>query len=84
MEEKQQYCTDAQGRHRGLLRNPSGYIDPTAYQAIKNVDGDTEVTAESWRFHELLDTLRAVCELADFEIGNRIVLIDKRTGKVWK
>ena len=33
---------------------------------------------------ELLHTLFYICELADFEIEGRIVLIDKQTGRVWR
>ena len=70
------------GRDNELLRNASGYIDPTAYKAIKKVDA--EVEAESWRFHELLDTIFGILELSDFELQGRICVKDKRTGKVYK
>lgn len=70
------------GRDDELLRNASGYVDPTAYKAIKKADA--EVSAESWRFHELLDTILSICELADFELVERIVIKDKRTGKIWR
>ena len=36
------------------------------------------------RFHQLLNTLFSLCELADFHIEGRVVLKDKRTGKVWR
>ena len=61
-----------------LKRNGSGYFDPTAYAAIKNIEEENE------RFHKLLHTIFTICELADFEIDGRITLIDKRTGKVWR
>ena len=70
------------GRDPELLRNASGYIDPTAYEAIKRADA--EVNADTWRFHELLDTIFSMCELADFELVERIILKDKRTGKIWR
>jgi hypothetical protein len=63
---------------RELKRNASGYIDPTAYEAIKNVEADTE------RFQKLLTAIFAICELAGFHIEERIVIRDKRTGKVWR
>ena len=34
-----------------LRRNAEGYSDPTAYEAIKNLDADDE------RFHKLLNTI---------------------------
>lgn len=39
------------GRSNDLSRNGSGYYDPTAYQAIKNVMADE--LEESDRFHHL-------------------------------
>lgn len=59
-------------------RNSEGYLDPTAYGAIKKVDKDEE------RFHKLLYTIFYLCEIAGFQLDGRITLIDKRTGKVWK
>lgn len=52
----------------------------TAYNAIKNVEQDKDDA----RFHQLLNTLFSICELADFHIEGRVVLKDKRTGKVWR
>ena len=70
------------GKDNELLRNASGYVDPTAYNAIKKVDA--ELDAESWRFHELLDVIFDIMELTDFELVGRITVKDKRTGKVYK
>lgn len=58
-------------------RNSEGYLDLTAYEALRNVE-------EEERFHKLLHTIFYLCELAGFQIEGRIVLRDKRTGKVWK
>ena len=63
---------------RELKRNASGYFDPTAYEAMKNVENDTE------RFQKLLNTIFYICEIAGFHIEERIVIKDKRTGKVWR
>lgn len=59
-------------------RNSEGYMDLTAYEAMKNVDRDDE------RFHKLLDTIFSLCELSGFHIEERIVIKDKKTGKVWR
>lgn len=59
-------------------KNHEGYHDPTAGEAVKNVSEDCE------RFYTLLDTIFNVCELADFHIEERIVVKDKRTGKIWR
>lgn len=61
-----------------LRRNAEGYLDPTAYEAIKNAERDDE------RFHALLNTIFTICELSDFHIEERIVIKDKRTGKIWR
>lgn len=58
--------------------NAEGYSDPTAFEALKNLEREDE------RFHRLLYTLFYLCELADFEIEGRIVLIDKKTGRIWR
>ena len=55
--------------------NAEGYSDPTAFEALRNLEREDE------RFHRLLHTLFYLCELADFEIEGRIVLIDKKTGR---
>lgn len=61
-------------------RNASGYMDPTAYEAIRNVEWEE---AEE-RFKKLLSTIFYICDLAGFRIEGRIVLQDKKTGKVWR
>lgn len=61
-----------------LRRNAEGYSDPTAYEAIKNLDADDE------RFHKLLNTIFTICELSWFHLEERIVLKDLQTGKVWR
>ena len=64
------------------LKNHEGYTDPTAYNAIKKVN--KEELEESDRFHDLLDTIFYITELAGFEIEGRIVFKDKKTGRVWR
>lgn len=59
-------------------RNGEGYSDPTAFEAIKKVDQDLE------RIQKLLTAIFAVCEAADFHVEERIILKDKRSGKIWK
>jgi len=61
-----------------LKRNGSGYYDPTAYEAIKNVDNESD------RFYKLLDTIFSICDLAGFHVEGRITLRDKKTGRVWR
>ena len=61
-----------------VSKNASGYIDPTAYKAITKVD------AEEARFRKLLDTIFNICELSGFHVEGRIVVKDKRTGRIWR
>ena len=63
---------------RELRKNAEGYSDPTAYQAIKNIDQEDE------NFHKLLHTIFNICELSGFRIEGRIVLVDEVSGKVWR
>ena len=63
---------------RELRRNAEGYSDPTAYQAIKNIDREDE------NFHKLLHTIFYICENAGFHIEGRIGLVDDETGRVWR
>lgn len=60
-------------------RKPLGQnIPPNSFEDLRNIDKEDE------RFHRLLHTLFYICELADFQIEGRIVLIDKQTGRVWR
>ena len=65
-------------RENNHRKNSDGYSDPTAFQALRNIGKEDE------RFHRLLYTLFYICELADFQIEGRIVLIDKQTGRIWR
>lgn len=67
---------------RDLRKNASGCPDPTAHQAIKNID--REIDREDENFHKLLHTIFNICELSRFRIEGRIVLVDEVTGKVWR
>ena len=63
---------------RDLRKNAEEYSDPTVYEAIKNIDKENE------RFHKLLRTIFYICDIAGFEIEGRIVLVDKKTGRIWR
>lgn len=45
-------------------KNAEGYNDPTAYNAIKNVEQEQD--KDDARFHQLLNTMFSLCELAGF------------------
>ena len=72
-------CHSRNPENTNPRRNAEGYSDPTAYEAPKNIERE-----EDERFHKLLHTLFYLCELADFEIEGRIILVDRRNGRVWR
>ena len=61
-----------------IRRNGSGYLDTTAYEAIKHVD------EEAARFHKLLETIFNICELSGYHLEGRITVRDMETGRLWK
>ena len=62
-------------------RNASGYMDLTAYEAIRKADQEAEAEA---RFKKLLSTIFYICDLAGFHIESRLEIKDKKTGKIWR
>ena len=64
-------------RDDDIKKNTSGYSDPTAHQAIKNVEEDE-------KFYKLLNDIFNICEWYGFHLEERIVVKDKNTGKVYR
>lgn len=58
--------------------NGLGYIDKTAYEAMK------KQSDEERRFHQLLRTIFYIVNVAGFSLEGRIRLVDRRTGRVWE
>ena len=58
--------------------NHEGYADPTAYHGIKNV------TKEEKEVHDLVQCIRNVVNLTDFEIVGRVELRNKKSGRIFK
>lgn len=66
--------------YEDLKKNKEGYLDPTAYEALKKVmEEDSDK-----RFNKLLHTIFDACDLAGFKLTGRITLIDKASGKIYK
>ena len=61
-----------------LRKNSEGYSDPTAYQAIKNLNDEKD------RFDKFIHTLFSFCELSGYHIEERIVVKDLKTGRIWR
>lgn len=65
-------------RGNDLKYNGSGYLDPTAYEAIMSIE-EEEIAKK-----RLIKTIRYICELAGFEIENRIILRNVKSDRYWK
>lgn len=63
-----------------LRKNGEGYPDPTAYEAIKRAETDDP---DRKRFLRVVGCILRICELSGFHLEEKLVLRDKRTGKVW-
>ena len=59
--------------------NGSGYIDPTPYQALKNIRKDRDRMAS-----KVIKTIQSVAHLAGFEIVGRISIRDTETGEEYR
>lgn len=67
-----------------IRKNGSGYYDPTAYGAIKNLDKPKKKSKDLERYEKLIKLIFEVCELAGFHLESRIVVKDKKTGRIWR
>lgn len=63
---------------RELSHNASGYSDPTAYAAFKRIGADKDTV------QKVRQGIYLLCDLAGLRVEGRIVLIDKKTGRIWK
>ena len=59
-------------------KNPEGYPDPTAHDAVKQVDWEEQ------RAKKLIGVLKYIIKNADFDLVERIHIRDRRTGREWK
>ena len=63
-------------------RNPEGYADPTAHDALASIVQAEEAAGQ--RCMLLIRVLKGTIELAGFELAERIVVRDKVTGRVYR
>lgn len=68
---------DRNTANNAIKRNGSGYYDPTAYQVLRDMEAEE-------RYKKVLGCILRICELSDFYVEERLVLKDKRTGRVWR
>lgn len=66
-------------------RNAEGYPDPTAYKALNAVQDALNGKPDAERRVQLMvKAVRAIAELGGFELGERLVLVDKATGDTYR
>ncbi|HBF0595640.1 TPA: hypothetical protein KNN84_003688 [Clostridioides difficile] len=61
-----------------IRRNKSGYLDSTAYEAIRKID------KEKQKVNALIELIKKMAKIAGFEIVGRIELRNKKTGVLYK
>lgn len=62
----------------GGLYNREGYEDPTAYQALRNIEEEEE------RVNALIKTIKTILRLAGFELINRVEIRSVRTRREYR
>lgn len=62
-----------------IYRNSEHYCDPTSGQALDNI-----MRERHEKVKELIGELRYLAELSGFSIAERVVLMDKLTGKMYR
>ena len=64
------------------IRNASGCIDRTAYEAIRRVS--KSASEERRKINRLVGGLLRICELAGYEFVGTMAFKNVDTGKVWR
>jgi len=64
--------------HNDPRKNASGCDDPTAYEAMKNLE------EEGKAFKKLLRVIEYICGLGGFEVQGKVVLKNKESGRIWR
>lgn len=62
---------------REFIRNAEGYPDPTAHDAMENIESKERAT-------QLIREILRLCKAHDFELVDRIKIYDRKTGRVYK
>lgn len=70
------------GNRDNPRNNSEGCADPTAYEATRKVVKEENLQLK--RITELMNVIRYIVDKSGFELGNRIVFKDKKTGKEYK
>ena len=66
----------------GLHKNADGYTDPTAHDAISKMV--REENERQRRVSVVIGILKNAADLAGFDLVNRVVLRDRKTGREYR
>ena len=66
----------------GNYSNGEHYRDSTAGQAIRHADGDKK--HGNPRLSAAMQLVRATFRIFGFDVVDRIVLVDRKTGKIYR
>lgn len=66
----------------GLNKNSEGYADPTAHDAISKVV--REENERQRRVSAVIGVIKSVVDLAGFDLMNRVVLKDRKSGREYR
>lgn len=66
-----------------MFRNAEHYADPTAGRALKNIL-DKEAREASERIKLMMKVMHELAKAFGFDIAERVVLIDQKTGRIYK
>lgn len=64
-----------------LKRNAEGYVDPTAYAALKSIANDEKVEKKA---AYLISVLKFIIRESGFELVNRVELRHRQTGRTFR
>ena len=64
-----------------LKRNKEGYVDPTAYAALRKIARSERAEKKA---AYLISVIKFIIHESGFELVNRVELKDKKTGLVFK
>lgn len=65
------------------LGNAEGYVDPTAYNAIKKVSAEEHEALDA-KVNTLIKVLKFIIAESGFELAARIELRDRKTGRFFR
>ena len=67
---------------RDLMKNGEGYPDYVPFKAIKH--SEQEIMESRERHYKLIGLILRACEIAGFQVEERIVLRDTKTGRIFR